>query len=149
MTTNQIETRERLTPGPASSAMLWEYSPSLEATDHARLQSKYNLFIGRKLVEPHSKRWFETINPATEETLAHVADADAEDVDRAVKEARRAYDKVWRKLAPGERAKYIFRIARLIQEKSRMLAVVETMNCGNAIKDARDLDIPLAPAHFL
>ncbi len=146
--TTQIETRERLSPGPASSAMLWEYAPSLEATDHAKLQSKYNLFIGGKFVEPHSKRWFETINPATEETLAHVAEADAEDVDRAVKEARRAYDKVWRKLAPGERAKYIFRIARLIQEKSRMLAVVETMNGGKPIKESRDVDIPLAAAHF-
>jgi aldehyde dehydrogenase (NAD+) len=146
--TSQIETRERLTPGPASSAMLWDYAPSLEATDHAKLQSKYNLFIGGKFVEPHSKRWFETINPATEETLAHVADADAEDVDRAVKEARRAYDKVWRKLSPSERAKYIFRIARLIQEKSRMLAVVETMNGGKPIKESRDVDIPLAAAHF-
>jgi aldehyde dehydrogenase (NAD+) len=146
--TTQIETRERLTPGPASSAMLWDYAPSLEATDHAKLQSKYNLFIGGKFVEPHSKRWFETINPATEETLAHVADADAEDVDRAVKEARRAYDKVWRKLAPSERAKYIFRIARLIQEKSRLLAVVETMNGGKPIKESRDIDIPLAAAHF-
>ena len=148
MTTTQIETRERLAPGPASSAMLWEYSPSLEATDHARLQSKYNLFIGGKFVEPHSKRWFETINPATEETLAEVAEADAEDVDRAVREARRAYEKVWRKLAPSERAKYIFRIARLIQEKARMLAVVETMNGGKPIKESRDIDIPLAAAHF-
>src|SRR5260221_200803 len=148
MTTTQIETRERLTPGPASSAMLWDYAPSLEATDHARLQSKYNLFIGGKFVEPHSKRWFETINPATEETLAEVAEADAEDVDRAVREARRAYEKVWRKLAPGERAKYIFRIARLIQEKARMLAVVETMNGGKPIKESRDIDIPLAAAHF-
>jgi aldehyde dehydrogenase (NAD+) len=146
--TTQIENRERLTPGPASSAMLWDYAPSLEATDHAKLQSKYNLFIGGKFVEPHSKRWFETINPATEETLAQVADADAEDVDRAVKEARRAYDKVWRKLAPSERAKYIFRIARLIQEKSRLLAVVETMNGGKPIKESRDVDIPLAAAHF-
>ena len=148
MATTQIETRERLTPGPASSAMLWEYSPSLEATDHARLQSRYNLFIGGKFVEPHSKRWFETINPATEETLAEVAEADAEDVDRAVREARRAYDKVWRKIAPSERAKFIFRIARLIQEKSRLLAVVETMNGGKPIKESRDIDIPLAAAHF-
>jgi aldehyde dehydrogenase (NAD+) len=146
--TTQIETRERLTPGPASSAMLWEYSPSLESTDHVKIQSKYNLFIGGKFVEPHSKRWFETINPANEETLAHIAEGDAEDVDRAVKEARRAYDKVWKKLPVSERAKYIFRIARLIQEKSRSLAVVETMNGGKPIKESRDVDIPLAAAHF-
>src|SRR5215212_10135774 len=147
MTTSAIETRERLSPGPASSA-LWEYAPSLEATEHVPIQPRYNLFIGGKFVEPHSKRWFETINPATEETLAEIAEADAEDVDRAVREARRAYDKVWKKLAPSERAKYIYRIARLIQEKSRALAVVETMNGGKPIKESRDVDIPLAAAHF-
>jgi aldehyde dehydrogenase (NAD+) len=148
MTTTEIETRERLQPGPASSSVLWEYAPSLEATDHVKVASRYNLFIGGKFVEPHSKKWFPTLNPATEETLAEVAEADAEDVDRAVKEARRAYDKVWRKLSPAERSKYIFRIARLIQEKSRALAVVETMNGGKPIKESRDIDIPLAAAHF-
>src|SRR5436190_7782294 len=147
--TTTLETRDRLTPGAASSALVeWHYSPSLESTDHVKIAKKYNLFIGGQFVEPHSKKWFETINPATEETLAEVAEADAEDVDRAVKEARRAYEKVWRKLAPSERAKYIFRIARLIQEKARMLAVVETMNGGKPIKESRDVDIPLAAAHF-
>ncbi len=144
----EIETRERLTPGPASSAIAWEYSPSLESTDHFKIASRYNLFIGGKFVAPHSKKWFETINPATEERLAEVAEADAEDVDRAVGAARGAYDKVWRKLPASERAKYIFRIARLIQEKSRALAVVETMNGGKPIKESRDVDIPLAAAHF-
>ncbi len=148
MTTTEIETRERLTPGAASSAVLWEYAPSIEATDHVKIASRYNLFIGGKFVEPHSKKWFETLNPATEETLAEVAEADAHDVDRAVKEARRAYEKVWRKISPSERAKYIFRIARLIQEKSRYLAVAETMNGGKPIKESRDIDIPLAAAHF-
>ncbi|HUP48367.1 MAG TPA: aldehyde dehydrogenase family protein [Thermoanaerobaculia bacterium] len=127
---------------------MWEYSPSPESTDHVRIASRYNLFIGGKFVEPHSKRWFETINPATEETLAEMAEAGAEDVDRAVREARRAYEKVWKKIAPAERAKYIFRIARLIQEKSRALAVAETMNGGKPIKESRDIDIPLAAAHF-
>ncbi|HVR38141.1 MAG TPA: aldehyde dehydrogenase family protein [Thermoanaerobaculia bacterium] len=148
MTTTNIETRERLTPGPASSAVLWEYAPSIESTDHVKIAPRYNLFIGGKFVEPHSKRWFETINPANEETLAEIAEADAEDVDRAVREARRAYEKVWKKLAPSERAKYIFRIARLIQEKARALAIVETMNGGKPIKESRDVDIPLAAAHF-
>jgi aldehyde dehydrogenase (NAD+) len=148
MTTSitELETRERLSPGPATP--LWEYAPSLEATDHFKLASRYNHFIGGKFVEPHSKKWFPTINPATEETLAEVAEADAQDVDRAVVEARRAYDKVWRKLAPSERSKYIFRIARLIQEKARALAVVETMNGGKPIKESRDIDVPLAAAHF-
>jgi len=147
--TTTLETRDRLAPGPASSSLVeWHYSPSLESTEHVKLQSRYNLFIGGEFVEPHSKRWFETINPATEETIAEIAEADAEDVDRAVREARRAYEKVWRKLAPSERAKYIFRIARLIQEKSRALAVAETMNGGKPIKESRDVDIPLAAAHF-
>jgi aldehyde dehydrogenase (NAD+) len=146
--TTQLETRERLAPGPASSALTWEYSPSLEATDHARVASRYNLFIGGKFVEPHSKKWFPTINPATEETLSEIAEADAEDVDRAVREARRAYEKVWRKMPRSERAKYIFRIARLIQEKARALAVVETLNGGKPIKESRDIDVPLAAAHF-
>ena len=146
--TSTLETKERLQPGPASSAMLWEYAPSLESTDHVKIASRHNLFIGGKFVEPHSKKWFPTINPATEDTLSEIAEGDAEDVDRAVREARRAYEKVWRKIAPSERAKYIFRIARLIQEKSRALAVVETMNGGKPIKESRDIDIPLAAAHF-
>jgi aldehyde dehydrogenase (NAD+) len=144
-----IETKERLQPGPASSALVdWQYAPSLESTDHVKIESRYNLFIGGEFVQPHSKKWFPTINPATEDTLAEVADGDEVDVDRAVKEARRAYDKVWRKMHPAERGKYIFRIARLIQEKSRALAVVETMNGGKPIKESRDIDIPLAAAHF-
>src|SRR5262245_42958890 len=117
-TTTELETRERLAPGPASSSILWEYAPSLESTDHVKIAPRHNLFIGGKFVEPHSKKWFETINPATEERLSEVAEADAEDVDRAVSEARRAYDKVWKKISASERAKYIFRIAHLIQEKS-------------------------------
>lgn len=148
MTTREIETRERLLPGPASSALVWEYAPSLEATDYVRIAPRYNLFIGGKFVEPHSKKWFQSINPATEEVLSEIAEADAEDVDRAVKEARRAYEKVWRKIAPSERAKYIFRIARLIQEKARALAVAETLDGGKPIKESRDIDIPLAAAHF-
>src|SRR5436309_12890436 len=120
MATTDIETRERLTPGAASSA-IWDYAPSLESTDHAKIASKYNLFIGGKFVEPHSKRWFETINPATEETLPHIAEGDAEDVDRAVHQARRAYAQVWRKIPGSERAQHIFRIARAIQERARIL----------------------------
>ena len=148
MTTTEIETRERLAPGPASSSALWEYAPSLESTDHVAIASRYNLFIAGKFVEPHSGRWFETLNPATEDRLAEIAEADAEDVDRAVKAARQAYEKTWRKTSPSERSKYIFRIARLIQEKARALAVVETMNGGKPIKESRDIDIPLAAAHF-
>ena len=147
-TTTELEARERLAPGPASSSMLWEYSPSLEATDHFRIAPRYDLFIGGEFVKPHSKKWFKTLNPATEEVLSEIAEADATDVDRAVKEARRAYEKVWRKMSASDRSKYIFRIARLIQEKARALAVAETMNGGKPIKESRDIDVPLAAAHF-
>jgi aldehyde dehydrogenase (NAD+) len=147
-TTTEIETRERLTPGPASSAVMWEYAPSLEATDHFKIAPRYDLFIGGKFVAPHSKKYFDTLNPATEERLSQIAEADGVDVDRAVKEARRAYEKVWRRMPAAERGKYIFRIARLIQEKARALAVVETMNGGKPIKESRDIDVPLAAAHF-
>ncbi|HUP64781.1 MAG TPA: aldehyde dehydrogenase family protein [Thermoanaerobaculia bacterium] len=140
---------ERLKPGPASPfGVAWEYSTSREAIDHVRFRPRYGLFIGGKFVAPKSGRWFDTINPATEEKLAEIAEAGEADVDAAVKEARRAHDKVWRKTRPAERAKYIFRIARLIQEKSRALAVAETLNGGKPIKESRDIDIPLAAAHF-
>ena len=148
MTTTEIETRERLTPGPASSAVVWEYAPSIESTDHVKVASRYNLFIGGKFVEPHSKKWFPSLNPATEEQLSEIAEADAHDVDKAVAAARQAYDKVWRKIPAIDRAKYIYRIARLIQEKARALAVVETLDGGKPIKESRDIDIPLAAAHF-
>ncbi len=126
----------------------WEYAPSLESTDHVRLQSRYELFIGGKWVAPKSGRYFPTISPSTEETLAEVAEANAEDVDLAVAAARRAYDTVWSKMRPEERAKYIFRIARAIQEKARELAIVESMDGGKPIKESRDVDVPLAAAHF-
>src|SRR5438876_9296598 len=117
--TGTLETRDRLAPGAASSSLVeWHYSPALESTDHFKLARRYNLFIGGEFVEPHSKRWFETINPATEETLAEIAEGDAQDVDRAVAAARRAYEKVWRKISPSERAKYIFRIARFADRRT-------------------------------
>ena len=143
------ETVERLKPGPAAPmSVSWEYAPSIESADHVKIDDRYDLFIGGEFVQPHSRRYFETINPATEDVLSQIAEGDAQDVDRAVGAARKAYDKVWRKLPAGERAKYIFRIARLIQEQSRALAVVETMNGGKPIKESRDVDIPLAAAHF-
>jgi aldehyde dehydrogenase (NAD+) len=143
------ETEQRLQPGPASPMPVnWEYSASLESTDHVRIDSRYDLFIGGEFVKPHSGNYFKTINPATEEVLSEVAEADAVDVDRAVQAARRAYDKYWKKIKPAERAKYIYRIARMIQEKSRAFAVLETMNGGKPIKESRDIDVPLAAAHF-
>jgi aldehyde dehydrogenase (NAD+) len=126
----------------------WEYAPAPETPDHVKLQERYQLFIGGKWTAPKSGKYFDTVSPSTEQTLAQVAEANAEDVDRAVKAARHAYDKYWGKMRGAERAKYIFRIARALQEKARELAIVETMDGGKPIKESRDVDVPLASAHF-
>ena len=126
---------------------VFEYAPAPESIDHVKIQPRYGLFIGGRMVEPHSKKRFPTINPATEKKLAEVAEADEVDVDRAVRAAGKAFDS-WARLAPSRRARYIFRISRLIQERSRELAVVETMDGGKPIKESRDVDIPLSAAHF-
>ena len=126
---------------------VFEYAPAPEATDHVRLEPRYGLFVDGGFVAPKSERWFDTVNPATEEKLAEVADAGEADVDAAVKAARAAF-RTWSKLAGAERGKYVYRIARLIQEKARELAIVETMDGGKPIKEARDVDVPLAAAHF-
>ncbi len=127
---------------------VWPYEPAPESTDHVRIADRFELFIGGKWRAPQSGEYARTINPATEETLAEVAVANDRDVDRAVKAARTAYDKFWSKMPPLERGKYLYRVWRGIQDKARELAVVETMNGGKPIKEARDVDVPLAAAHF-
>ena len=134
--------------GTISKGSDWGYAPAPESTDHIRLKGRYGLFIGGKFVPPASGKYFQTINPATEKVIAEVAEAGEKDVDRAVKAARQAYDKVWRKMSGRERGKYVYRIARLIQERARELAVVESMDGGKPIRESRDVDIPLAAAHF-
>ncbi len=124
------------------------YAPAPESKSHVKLQEQYGLFINGKFEKPNSGKYFETINPATEEKLAMVADANAKDVDKAVKAARAAYEKVWKKMPGKERAKYIFRISRMLQEKARELSVLETMDGGKPIRESRDIDIPLAANHF-
>ena len=126
---------------------IFEYAPAPE-TVKAPIREQYGLFIDGKWTAPRGGQYFETVNPATEETLARVAHAGDEDVDRAVRAARKAYDKYWRKMRPADRAKYIYRIARAITERSRELAVLETMDGGKPIKESRDFDIPLSAAHF-
>ena len=127
---------------------VWEYADAPESTDIVRLEERYGLFIGGEFVEPKSGSWFPTIDPATEEQLAEVAEAGPEDVDLAVKAARKASGEAWRDLPGAERAKYLYRIARQLQERSREFAVLETMDGGKPIKESRDIDLPLAAAHF-
>ena len=132
---------------PPGQAPSWEYASAPESTDIVRLDDRYGLFIGGEFVEPKSGRWFPTISPSTEEVLADVAEADATDVARAVDAAREAAP-VWQALPGSERAKFVFRIARQLQERSREFAVLESMNGGKPIKESRDVDLPLAAAHF-
>jgi aldehyde dehydrogenase (NAD+) len=127
---------------------VWEYADAPESTDIVRLRDRYGLFIGGEFVEPKSGTWFETIDPSNEQPLARVAEAGPEDVDLAVQAARDAYETRWRDLPGSERAKYLYRIARQIQERAREFAVLETMNGGKPIKESRDVDLPLAAAHF-
>lgn len=126
----------------------WDYAPSPESTEHVKIAPQYNLFIGGKFVKPKSEKYFQTINPATEEVLSEVAEGQEEDVNTAVRAARQAYEKYWSKMPVAERAKYIFRIARQLQEKAREFAILESMDGGKPIRESRDIDIPLAAAHF-
>lgn len=126
----------------------WDYAPSLESTSHIEIKNKYELFIDGKFVKPSSGKYFDTINPATNEVLSSIAHANDKDVDKAVRAARQAYTEVWSKLSGKERGKYIFRIARLMQERARELAVIETLDAGKTIRESRDIDVPLACNHF-
>ncbi|GAA3434379.1 aldehyde dehydrogenase family protein [Kutzneria kofuensis] len=125
----------------------WEYAPAPESRDIANLKPAYRMFVDGKFVEGSGEP-LKTVNPATEEVLAEVSTASPADVDTAVKAARRAYDRVWGRMPGAERAKYIFRIARLIQERARELAVLESLDNGKPIKESRDVDVPTAAAHF-
>lgn len=126
----------------------WDYAPAPEDAKYIPIAPRHELFIGGKFVAPHSGKYFPSLNPATEEQLTEIALADEPDVDAAVRAARAAYDNVWSKLPGSERGKYLYRIARIIQEKSRELAVLETMDGGKPIKESRDFDLPMVAAHF-
>ena len=125
----------------------WKYADALESTDHIRLKEKYDLFINGAFVKPNSKKYFDTINPATDEVIAKIAEANKKDIDLAVKSARIAF-KSWSKLTAKERGKYIFRIARMIQERAKEFAVIESMDGGKPIRESINVDIPLAANHF-
>ena len=140
----QVEKRQSSVPAPLE----WEYAPAPEARDIVQIPERYGLFIGGEEVGPRSGEWFDSISPATEEKLFEVAQAGPEDVDLAVTAARAAFENGWSALAPSERAKYLFRIARILQERSRELAVAESLDGGKPIRESRDVDLPLAAAHF-
>lgn len=125
----------------------WKYSSALENTDHINLKNKYDLFIDGKFIKPESKTYFNSINPSNHQVISKIAEAGKKDVDKAVKSARRAFLK-WSKLSGKERGKYLFRIARMIQERSREFAVIESLDGGKPIRESRDIDIPLAANHF-
>ncbi len=130
------------TPVPAD----WTYAPAPESRDVVTLRERYGLFVGGRWIEPSET--YETISPATEERLAVVGQASAADVDGAVTAAREAFANGWSSLPGSERAKYLFRIARILQERAREFAVLESLNGGKPIKESRDVDLPLAAAHF-
>jgi aldehyde dehydrogenase (NAD+) len=144
----KTEALERRAASALTGATPFEYAAAPESTEIVTIKERYGLFIGGDFVEPRSEKWFDTLNPATEQTLTEVAEAGKEDVDLAVSEARQASERYWRDLPGGERAKYLYRIARQIQERSREFAVLETMDGGKPIKESRDVDLPLAAAHF-
>ncbi len=132
---------------PEKATPFFEYAPAPESRAIVDIKTSYGLFIDGEFVDGHGKS-FKTISPSTEEVLAEVAEADEADIDLAVKAARRAHSRVWGRMPGSERAKYLYRIARIIQERGRELAVLESIDNGKPIKESRDVDIPVVAAHF-
>jgi aldehyde dehydrogenase (NAD+) len=140
----EIEKRQDRSPVPSA----FDYAPAPESREIVKLEDRYGLFIGGGWVEPKSAEYQPSVSPATEEVLAEVAYAGPEDVVLAVNSARDAFENGWSDIAPSERAKYLYRIARILQERSREFAVLESLDGGKPISESRDVDLPLAAAHF-
>src|SRR5262245_31248295 len=138
----ELERKQDRAPVPAS----WDYAPAPEARDLVQLRDRYGLFVGGEWLEP--KETYATIDPSSEESLAEVGQGTSEEVGLAVQAARDAFDNDWSEIAPAERAKYLYRIARIPQERSREFAVLESLNGGKPIRESRDVDLPLSAAHF-
>jgi aldehyde dehydrogenase (NAD+) len=138
----ELERKQDRVPVPSE----WTYAPAPESREVVTLQERYGHFVGGEWLEP--KETYTTISPATEEPLAEVGQATPEEVHAAIAAARQAYENGWSDISPAERAKYLFRIARILQERSREFAVLESLNGGKPIKESRDVDLPLAAAHF-
>ena len=130
------------------STATWDLEPAPESTAHVQLEESYGNFINGKFVESADGGKFKTTNPANDKVIAEITESSEKDVDKAVKAARTAYDKTWSKMPAKERGKYIYRIARLLQERAREFSVIETMDGGKSIRESRDVDIPLAAGHF-
>jgi len=126
----------------------WDYAAAPESAGHVSIKKEYGLYINGKFVKAEGGKKFASVSPSTEKHIAYFAEASDKDVDKAVKAARKAYNDVWGPMSPKERAKYIFRIARLIQERAREFSVLESMDGGKPIRESRDVDIPLAANHF-
>jgi aldehyde dehydrogenase (NAD+) len=144
---NAVTTRSSWGLGDGQ-AIPWEYAAAPEARDIVKLRERYGLFIGGREVQASDGGTFTTLDPSTELPLAEVARATPIDIDKAVRAARRAQKRAWGPMSGTERAKYLFRIARILQERSREFAVLESMDSGKPIKESRDVDVPLAAAHF-
>lgn len=129
-------------------ASLWEYAPAPESSSHVEIKEKYDLFIDGKFIKPSKDRYFPTTNPATKEVITEFAEATQADVDKAVKAARKAFEGEWSSISAKQRGKYLYRIARMLQERAREFAVLESMDGGKPIRESRDVDIPLVAAHF-
>jgi aldehyde dehydrogenase (NAD+) len=152
MSGGKARSRPASEPGGAIAAdpgeTIWHYAPAPESRDIVSIEPEYGLFVGGEFRPAADGRTFATVNPATEEPLARVAAAGPADVDAAVAAARTAYEQVWGPMPGSERAKYLYRIARQLQERAREFAVLESLDNGKPIKESRDVDIPLAAAHF-
>ena len=140
----ELEKKRDRSPVPSA----FDYAPAPEAREIVSLDERYDLFIGGDFVEARSGEYHPSVSPATEEPLAEFAYAGAEDVDLAVGAAREAFENGWSDLPGSERAKYLFRVARVLQERSREFAVLESLDGGKPIRESRDVDVPLAAAHF-
>ena len=141
-----VSSIDQTTDRSVSSTIEWEYAPAPETTE-VEIKPRYGVFIGGKFIASSGRRRFETINPADETALSSITESNAGDVDAAVESARKAFRK-WSRTKPIERAKYLYRIARRIQERARELAILETIDGGKPIKESRDVDIPLVAQHF-
>ena len=141
---SELEQRKDRSPIPSA----WEYATAPESREIVKIDDRYGVFIGGEFLEPRSGEYYKTLDPSSEEPLSEIPQAGPEDVALAVDTARDAFENGWSEASPAERAKYLFRIARILQERSREFAVLESLNGGKPIRESRDVDLPLAAAHF-